>query len=110
MMREAIVTAARGRIDGFNRTGFGTKKIRRSIPPAGPMDAAVAAAASREREGSGRTGPHLRKRRSDLLVTDTGPHTALLLTEFAPTLARLLDTHALLQADHAGRNVPGPPL
>lgn len=48
--------------------------------------------------------------RSALAMADTGPHAALLLTEFAPTLARLLDTHALLQADLTGRNFPGPPL
>jgi hypothetical protein len=45
-----------------------------------------------------------------LTVADTGPHAALLLTKFAPALARLLDTHALLQADLTGRNFPGPPL
>ncbi len=40
-------------------------------------------------------------------MADAGPHTTLLLPEFASTLTRLFDTHALLQAALAGRNHPG---
>ena len=48
-------------------------------------------------------------RRSALAVADAGTHAALLLPQFAPTLARLLDTHARLPL-RARAECPGVPV